>query len=75
MANPLANPQLYRIHQPGASGRNRLDCYHPIDGERYVNDSSVDADDFRMTPLERSASLWLALLYGSRMLGLFLILL
>ena len=32
------------------------------------------ADDFRMTPLERNASLWLALLYGSRMLGMFLIL-
>jgi MFS family permease len=31
-------------------------------------------DDFRMTPLERNASIWLALLYGSRMLGMFLIL-
>ena len=32
------------------------------------------ADDFRMTPLERKSSIWLALLYGSRMLGMFLIL-
>ena len=39
-----------------------------------MSDSSDHADDFRMTPLEFSASLWLALLYGSRMLGMFLIL-
>jgi MFS family permease len=32
------------------------------------------AEDFRMTPVERNASIWLALLYGSRMLGMFLIL-
>jgi MFS family permease len=38
------------------------------------NTSSGHADDFRMTPLERNASIWLALLYGSRMLGMFLIL-
>ena len=38
------------------------------------NTSSGHADDYRMTPLERNASIWLALLYGSRMLGMFLIL-
>ena len=36
--------------------------------------SAGHAEDFRMTPLERNASIWLALLYGSRMLGMFLIL-
>ena len=36
--------------------------------------TSGSPDDFRMTPLERNASIWLALLYGSRMLGMFLIL-
>ncbi len=36
--------------------------------------TSRSSDDFRMTPLERNASIWLALLYGSRMLGMFLIL-
>ena len=36
--------------------------------------TSPNSDDFRMTPLERNASIWLALLYGSRMLGMFLIL-
>jgi MFS family permease len=36
--------------------------------------TSGSRDDFRMTPLERNASIWLALLYGSRMLGMFLIL-
>ena len=39
-----------------------------------MSDSSDRADDFRMTPLELRASLWLASLYGSRMLGMFLIL-
>jgi MFS family permease len=36
--------------------------------------TSRSPDDFRMTPVERNASIWLALLYGSRMLGMFLIL-
>ena len=36
--------------------------------------TSRASDDYRMTPLERNASIWLALLYGSRMLGMFLIL-
>jgi len=40
-----------------------------------VSDTSADrVDDLRMTPFERNASIWLALLYGSRMLGMFLIL-
>lgn len=39
-----------------------------------VSDTPERVDDFRMTPQEFSTSIWLALLYGSRMLGMFLIL-